>query len=75
MVNITKGFTKLDLPSEEEKDVHDELGEQFIPECSRMSCQIFLNKNMEGIQVEIPRSAFFLFKSDNKVNKKDNSLL
>ena len=35
-----------------------------------MACQIFLNKKMEGIEVEIPRSAFFIFKNDNNTENK-----
>jgi hypothetical protein len=31
-----------------------------------MSCQIKIRKEMEGMQIEIPRSAFFLLNDDNK---------
>jgi hypothetical protein len=30
-----------------------------------MSCQIKIRKEMEGMQIEIPRSAFFLLNDDN----------
>jgi len=50
-------------------DVHAELGENYRENCTRMSCQIKLKKEMDGMVVEIPRSAFFLL-SDDQENKK-----
>ena len=33
---------------------------------TRMSCQIKVNKNMEGCEIEIPRNAFAFFEKFNK---------
>jgi ferredoxin len=67
-----EGYSKLVPPTEEEIDVHEELDDQYIPECSRMSCQVFLKENMEGIRIEIPRSAFFIFKDNDYTKSKKN---
>jgi hypothetical protein len=58
---VTKHYDMLDKPSVEEQDVHCELGDLYKENCTRMSCQIFLNKSLNGMEVQIPRSAFFFF--------------
>ena len=63
-VHILDKYNILDKPSEEEIDVHCELGEVYRENSTRMSCQIKIKKEMEGMQIEIPRSAFFLVNED-----------
>jgi len=59
----------LDKPTETEKDVHCELGEIYRENSTRMSCQIKCSSKLEGIEIEIPRSSFFLFQ-DKKNDEK-----
>ncbi len=63
-VHVLSNYNHLKKPSENEIDVHCELGELYRPNCTRMSCQIFLNENMKGMEIEIPRSAFFFCNQD-----------
>jgi ferredoxin len=65
-VHIVKNYDKLDKPAEAELDVHCELAELYRENSTRMSCQIILKENMNGMEVEIPRSAFFLFNNDTE---------
>jgi ferredoxin len=63
-VHVLKNYEQLEKPSENEIDVHCELGELYRPNCTRMSCQISLSENMKGMEIEIPRSAFFFCNQD-----------
>ncbi len=63
-VHILSNYEKLPRPSEEEIDVHSELGEIYRERSTRMSCQIKVTKEMEGMSIEIPRSAFFFLNDD-----------
>jgi ferredoxin len=72
-VHILSHYDKLPKPSEEEMDVHSELGEIYREKSTRMSCQIVVTKEMEGMTIEIPRSAFFLLNDDIKFNEKESS--
>lgn len=65
-VHVLSNYDQLERPTENEIDVHCELGELYRPKCTRMSCQIFLNENMKGMEIEIPRSAFFFCNQDNQ---------
>jgi ferredoxin len=67
-VHIVKNYDKLEKPNENEEDVHCELGDIYRPNCTRMSCQIFLNEKMKDMEVEIPRSAFFFLQDEEKNN-------
>ncbi len=69
-VHILDKNNILEKPSEEEMDVHCELGEVYRENSTRMSCQIKIKKEMEGMQIEIPRSAFFLVNDD--IEKEDS---
>ena len=42
----------------EEEDVFDQLGDLYKPGVTRMSCQIKVNKALEGCEIEIPSEAF-----------------
>ena len=53
----------------DEQDVLDELGSLYKTGQTRMSCQIKICKEMEGTELEIPRSAFAFFE---KLNDKDD---
>lgn len=64
-VQILSKYNKLEKPSSEETDVHCELGDLFKPNKTRMSCQIIIKEDMEGMEIEIPRSAFFLTQENN----------
>ena len=65
-VHIVDKYNVLDKPSEEEIDVHCELGDLYRENSTRMSCQIKVRKEMEGMQIEIPRSAFFFMNQDEE---------
>lgn len=65
-VQIKTKYDVLEKPSEAEKDVHCELGDVYKENCTRMSCQIFCNPKMEGMEIEIPRSAFFFFQDKDE---------
>jgi hypothetical protein len=54
-------------------DVHSELGEIYREKSTRMSCQIVVTNEMDGMTIEIPRSAFFLLNDDIKFNEKESS--
>jgi ferredoxin len=66
-VHITSKYDALKKPSEEELDVHCELGDIYREKSTRMSCQIICKEEMDSMEIEIPRSAFFLFQEkDNE---------
>jgi ferredoxin len=65
-IQVINKYNHLEKPSEEEKDVHSELGELYKKGKTRMSCQIFLKEELNGMIVEIPRAAFFLCNQDNE---------
>lgn len=69
-VQVVKNYCKLPKPTEGEQDVHSELGELFEENKTRMSCQIEIDENMDEVEIEIPRSAFFMFNQDNNDNDK-----
>ncbi len=62
LVHITEGYENLDEANEEEQDVHDELGDEYIPDSSRMACQTFINSKMDGMKLQVPRAAFAMFR-------------
>jgi ferredoxin len=64
-VQILSKYNTLEKPNSEETDVHCELGDLFKPNKTRMSCQIMIKEEMEGMEIEIPRSAFFLTQENN----------
>lgn len=64
-VHIIKKYDIISKPSELESDVLSELGDLYREHSTRMCCQIFINKDMEGLEVEIPRSAFFFSSQNN----------
>lgn len=68
-VHIRSKFDLLEKPSEIEKDVHCELGDIYRENSTRMSCQIKCNEKFEGMEIEIPRSSFFLFQDKNDEDK------
>ena len=65
-VHIKTKFNALTIPSESEKDVHCELGEIYRENSTRMSCQILCDSKIDGMEVEIPRSAFFFFQDKDE---------
>jgi len=64
-VHIKTKYDLLEKPSDPEIDVHCELGDVYRENSTRMSCQIFCNNKLDGIEIEIPRSAFFFFQDNN----------
>jgi 2Fe-2S ferredoxin len=64
-VQILSKYNTLEKPSTEESDVHCELGDIFKKNKTRMSCQITIKEEMNGMEIEIPRSAFFLTQENN----------
>jgi 2Fe-2S ferredoxin len=70
-VHIIDKYNLLEKPSEEELDVHCELGEVYRENCTRMSCQIKIKKELDGMTIEIPRSAFFLLNDEHDNKNKD----
>ena len=60
-INVMKGIENFPEIQEDEKDVLYELDRLYIPDCTRMSCQIKIQKSMEGAEIEIPRSAFAFY--------------
>lgn len=65
-VHIKDKNNKLPPPSTEEMDVLVELGDIFRENETRMSCQICLRKELEGLQVEVPRSAFYFLQQEEE---------
>ena len=66
-VNVAKAhYPRFPKVTEDEQDVLDELGALFKAGQTRMSCQIKISKDMEGAEIEIPRSAFAFFERLNK---------
>mmetsp|Transcript_15571 Transcript_15571/g.16162 ORF Transcript_15571/g.16162 Transcript_15571/m.16162 type:complete len:139 (+) Transcript_15571:18-434(+) len=57
-VNIRSHLDKIPSPSEEESDVIDELKNKDKENSTRMSCQIVLTPDLEGIVVEVNEAAF-----------------
>lgn len=45
-------FNKLDAPDDLEEDMLDQA--PFLKENSRLSCQIILSKQLDGIEVQLP---------------------
>ncbi len=69
-MNFKKNFAQLQPISEDEQDVLDELGSTLNKKGeTRMSCQLRITKELEGAEIEIPRSAFALFE---KLTNDDN---
>ena len=68
-VHIRTKYDLLDKPSEIEKDVHCELGQIFRENSTRMSCQIKCDAKFDGMEIEIPRSEFFLFQDKDDEEK------
>jgi len=68
-VHIGTKYDLLDKPNEIEKDVHCELGEVYRENSTRMSCQIKCSSKLDCMEIEIPRSAFFLFQDKNDDDK------
>ncbi len=64
-VQILSKHDILEKPTEEEKDVHSELGDLYLLNKTRMSCQITITEDMNDMKIEIPRSAFFLTQDNN----------
>eukprot|EP00347_Sterkiella_histriomuscorum_P018987 403343402 len=64
-INFIRKYESVPGPTEDEQDVLDELGPLFKEKQTRMSCQIKVNKEMEGCEIEIPRSAFAFFEKFN----------
>ena len=62
-VDIMNKHNIIKKPTEEELDVLSELGSKYTPDITRMSCQIKLNSELDGLNVEIHDSAF-IFDSD-----------
>ena len=72
-VNVNKKYEKIKEPSEDEVslkaqviilidiDVLYSLEGKYKDQCTRMSCQIIISKDMEGAEIAIPRSAFSIF--------------
>ena len=56
-----KGYKECPPIEVDEEDVLYDLKHLYRPGKTRMSCQINLTKEMEGCEIEIPRSAFALF--------------
>ena len=67
-VQILKNYECLDKPSETETDVHYELGSLYKENTTRMSCQIAIKKEMDNMEIEIPRSAFFFCNQEDDKN-------
>ncbi len=65
-VQILSKYNTLEKPTNEEVDVHCELGELYNKDKTRMSCQITIKEEMADMEIEIPRSAFFLTQENNK---------
>ncbi|TNV75354.1 hypothetical protein FGO68_gene761 [Halteria grandinella] len=66
-INISKScYPKLAKITEDEQDVLDELGALLKPGQTRMSCQLKVSKEMEGCEIEIPRTAFGLYEKLTK---------
>ena len=58
-VNIVKGYDKIVPPSESEEDVFSMMDPSLYQEgLTRMACQVRVNKNLEGAEIEVPREAF-----------------
>ncbi len=53
-VHFIKGYDRLPLPSEEEKDVFDQMGSEYRPDCTRMACELKVTKQLEGAELEVP---------------------
>ena len=70
-VNFKKNYSQLPPITEDEQDVLDELGSNLCKRGeTRMSCQLKVTKELEGCEIEIPRSAFAFFeKMTNDDNK------
>ena len=64
-VNFVTNYKKLGEPGVDEQDVLDELGRLYREGQTRMACQLYLSKEMEGSLIEIPRSAFAFFEKFN----------
>ena len=64
-VHITEGYDKLVKPDDDELDVLYDLGGKYIDKCTRMSCQLKVTEEMEGVHIVIPRSAFSIFDDGN----------
>ncbi len=58
-VNILNKKDNLPIVSEEEKDVLSEIKHQKYNDSTRMSCQIKLNYELDGLVVEVFESEFF----------------
>ena len=57
-MNFLEGYNKLDEPSVDEEDIFVQLGPHLYKEgVTRMSCQIKVNKRLEGALIEV-REAF-----------------
>ena len=73
-VHILNRYDSLNKPNENEIDVLSELGDLYRDNKTRMSCQISLNENNEGLIIEIPRSAFFIVSNNDDQDKIDKKL-
>ena len=63
VVHIKTKYNKLDKISEEEGDVLSTI-DVFRENSTRMSCQIQCKKELDGMEIEIPRSDFIMFQKD-----------
>jgi ferredoxin len=73
-VHIRTKYEKLDKISEDEGDVLSSLNDNIFRENStRMSCQIKCKKEIEGMEIEIPRSDFIMFQQDNENETNENN--
>lgn len=64
-VHIKTKYDKLNKISEDEEDVLSSL-ENYRENSTRMSCQIKCEKDIDGMEIEIPRSDFVMFQNDDK---------
>lgn len=65
-VHIKTKYEKLEKISEEEEDVLSSLGNLMRENSTRMSCQIKCKKELNEMEIEIPRSDFIMFQEDNE---------
>ena len=58
-VNFIQGYDRLIQPGESEEDIFVVLGDKLYKEgVTRMSCQVKVDKRLEGALIEVPREAF-----------------
>ena len=73
-VHIKTKYDKLVKISEDEGDVLSSLNDNIFRENStRMSCQIKCKKELDGMEIEIPRSDFIMFQQDNQNNNENEN--